>query len=294
LIDEVNKKILDEISNPEGGYTERLNLIKLLYFFFIDLVENNPINIKLSKRILSAFFQDKGFREIQKKVDDFFSEEIFIQEAVELIKPGSVKKGQVQEEDQKVYKEYSEKAKINLIDELSSEKELTIAQQTERKQEPAQEEETSPEYPGSNIRKLKHPGLIQDELLEEKTTIGEEKRAEDLIISPGAGEQSKKEISPEEIKAGIINTLFCEETYKKRIIKKIFRKDEKKFEDTVSLLLDASDWKKASVLIEEAFNKNKIDYFSEEAVKFVDIIQSYFSIESTLNKRMRGDENHRC
>ena len=87
LINVVNKQILAEVSNPSNGDSQRLNLVKLLYIYFLDLAENNPINIKLPKKILSAFFKDKGFTQIQNRVDKFFSEEIFIQETIELMKP---------------------------------------------------------------------------------------------------------------------------------------------------------------------------------------------------------------
>jgi len=85
LIKEINGKILQEINNPVNSDTQKLNLIKLLYYFFLDLTDNNPVNIKLPKKILSVFFQDKGFNDIKKRIDKFFSDEIFIQEAIELL-----------------------------------------------------------------------------------------------------------------------------------------------------------------------------------------------------------------
>lgn len=98
LLNEINKKILDEISSDETSDTQRLNLVKLPYHFFIDLTENNPINIKLPKTVLSAFFQDKVFDEIKKRTDNFFKEDIFIQEAVELMKK---KKEEVEKKQKK-------------------------------------------------------------------------------------------------------------------------------------------------------------------------------------------------
>jgi hypothetical protein len=84
----------------------------------------------------------------------------------------------------------------------------------------------------------------------------------------------------EDIKIKILNDLFCEETYKKKIIKCIFNKDENKFKESVNIVLSKGSWHEAASLIEELFNKHKVNYFSEEAVKFVDILQSHFARES--------------
>src|SRR5205085_195995 len=63
LIDEINSKILAEVNDTSNGDSQRLNLVKLLYYFFHDLPGNNPINIKIPKKILSVYLQDKGFAE---------------------------------------------------------------------------------------------------------------------------------------------------------------------------------------------------------------------------------------
>src|SRR5688572_24349807 len=46
LINDVNQKLYEEIS-AAGSDSQRMNLVKLLYYFFHDLGDNNPINIKI-------------------------------------------------------------------------------------------------------------------------------------------------------------------------------------------------------------------------------------------------------
>lgn len=86
LVNEINRRLFEEISQP-GSEQQRMNLVKLLYYFFHDLGTNNPINIKIPQKILSVYFNDKGYYDIKKRVDGFFSSEIFIQEAMELMDP---------------------------------------------------------------------------------------------------------------------------------------------------------------------------------------------------------------
>jgi hypothetical protein len=126
LVNEVNRKIFEEIS-AKGNDAHRMNLVKLLYYFFHDLGDNNPINIKLPKKILSVFFKDKGYFDIKERVDGFFSDEIFIQEAIELMDPETKrserKKSDVDVSDDQI-KEILSKAKTGLIDKESSDIEV--------------------------------------------------------------------------------------------------------------------------------------------------------------------------
>src|SRR5688572_13190291 len=71
LVNEINKRLLEEISQ-QGSEPQRMNLVKLLYYFFHDLGDNNPINIKIPQKILSVYFGDKGYYDIKRRVDGFF------------------------------------------------------------------------------------------------------------------------------------------------------------------------------------------------------------------------------
>lgn len=275
LINEVNKKIFEEISG-KGSDSHRMNLVKLLYYFFHDLGDNNPINIKLPKKILSVFFQDKGYLEIKKRVDDFFSDEIFIQEAIELMDPETKKSSKAKPDvgvsDEEI-KEIVIKAKTGLIDKESSNKEVEKILQAE--------EELPGEIGELNIEIIREQESKLPELEKSRLIVDEEIYSDDLMfVSQFNSLSLPVQITEDELKQKKINDLFCEETYKKKIIKNIFNKDENMFKDSVNNVLSKGSWPEASSLIEELFNKRKVDYFSEEAVKFVDILQSHFAKES--------------
>ncbi len=275
LIDEVNKNILEEINNPQSGDSQRLNLIKLLYVFFLDLVKNNPINIKISKKILSVFFNDKGFNQIRKRIDNFFSHEIFIQEAVELMKPKKAEKELIgAETDEKRAKEILSKAKTNLISTESSNKDIKIALET-GENIPKPEEIIDPKNLGE-IKTIRKSELVPEETFDEKA--GDELYSEELILESKLSEAVSALPETKEEKSEILfNELFCEQSYRRKILKKIFNKDENTFKELVKNILDSSSWQAASKKIDEYFTNNNIEYFSEEAVKFVDILQYYFT-----------------
>lgn len=324
LIQEINDKILQEINNPVNSDTQKLNLIKLLYYFFLDLTDNNPINIKLPKKILSVFFQDKGYTEIKGKIDRFFSDEIFIQEAIEILKPYKIKDkesvtetGELKDDE---LKQLIERAKSSLLSSDSYDKDITaalnITLKTEGTSEPAvtlepvnaHEESSIPETAGrTGISLSQQPeetkGIIKDitdlkreqandvELLDKKIELDEKIYSEDLKFQS----QLRDAIQAEPLTAGEarlkrLNDIFCEETFRKKIIKKLFNKDEKKFISTVLTILDYPTWKEASGFIGDYFDMNKIKYFSEESVKFVDLIENHYTAISEPMKKAQGGE----
>ena len=282
LINEVNKNILNEISNPSNGDSRRLNLIKLLYVFFLDLVKNNPINIKLPKKILSVFFRDKGFSEIQQRIDRFFSNEIFIQEAIELMKPAQKKAEKVEAEiDENRVKEILSKAKTNLISAESSNKDIKVALETDENAPKPEEIIKVEDLQG--IKTIRRSELIPEGILENtpEDKAEEELYSEDLILESKLNEAVKTESIPgdenkDKLFDKLFDELFCEQAFRKKILKKLFNRNEVTFKEFVNTLVEEKDWKSASLKIDEYFTNIGADYFSEEAVKFVDIIDYYF------------------
>ncbi len=308
LINEINEKILQEINSPLERYTQRLNLIKLLYYFFLELTDNNPINIKLPKKILSIYFNDKGYKEIKRSIDGFFSDEIFIQEAIELLNPAkkdekkSVSHTSGEELDDKTLKELIEKAKSSLLSSDSYDKEIQHALnlrtlEKEIKDEaftsvqPASQKQTETTGVITELTELHGEQMEQVELLDKKVDLDEQIYSEDLKFQSQLDEAIRPEpLSEEGLRLKRLNELFCEVTPRKRIIKKIFQRDEKKFIAAVLTILGSPTWEDATIHIEELFNKNKIKYFSEEAVKFVDLIESHYTRDTELMNKVRGNE----
>jgi hypothetical protein len=298
LIDEVNEKILLEISDPASSDTQRMNLIKLLYYYFQDLTKNNPINIKIPKKILSAFFQDKGFTEIKLRVDNFFSEEIFIQEAIELMKPQVKKTKQPEKEtDAVAAKKILTKIKSDLLITELSDKE--IEKSKEKVIEPGEPEHKGLSITEAEIKDIKDAEFLQGEKRINEPMIDQDIYSEKLVLSAGVQESLssvEETISPgpqtaDDKSIKIINELFCEETFKGRVIKKIFRRDIKAFMDSLKEILDSATWDDASAQIETLFNKKRVNYYSDEAIKFVDILQGYFAGNIEISGKKKSVEN---
>jgi hypothetical protein len=304
LINEINSKIFQEINNPVNSDTQKLNLIKLLYYFFLDLTDNNPINIKLPKKILSVFFQDKGYPEIKQKIDKFFSDEIFIQEAIELIKPFKVKareKEETEELDEDSLQKFIDSAKSSLLSsdvhDIDISHALNITLKTDDVAGPV-EDKSSGRLPEKttlpiikDITELKAEPAVDVKLPGTEIVLDEKIYSEDLKFQSQLQDAIRPEPpTQEEAKLNRLNEIFCEETYRKKIIKRIFNKDGKKFISSVLTILDYPTWKEASVCIGDLFDKNNIKYFSEEAVKFVDLIENHFiEINGPVNKA-QGNE----
>lgn len=306
LINDINLKLYEEISIG-GSDSQRMNLVKLLYYFFHDLGDNNPINIKIPRKILSVYFQDKGYTDIKKRVDAFFSDEIFIQEALDLMNPDTRKsqaKSEADASDEKV-KEIITKAKSDSI--AKSMKEKTAAE-PETAQEPAQEtpiklisttasnrevekillpeEEVPIEIIRVNIEELREQEAKLPEVEKSRLVIDEEIYSDDLLFAAQFSDMSPPVLlTDKQIRENLMNDLFCEPSYKKKIIKNIFRKSEDSFTENVNKILDLRSWSEAIASIDELFTKHKVNYYSEPAIKFVDILQSHFNKKSNIVTR---------
>ena len=301
LIDEINSKILAEVNDPSNGDSQRLNLVKLLYYFFHDLPGNNPINIKLPKKILSVYLQDKGFTEIKSRVDNFFSDEIFIQEAIELMKPGTQKSKSKANEDlsEEKVKEIVSNAKTslinttyiktNLINRESSNKDL---EKTLQAQEKLPEIASLPDVSKlPDIKSIREAEVKMPGIKDKKVISDDEIYSDDLLFASQLNDLVPPvPLTDEEVKAKLIDKIFYKDSYKKNIIKKIFNKNAVLFQNTVSIILDFETWKQASGYIANYYDNSKIDYFSDEAVKFVDLLDVHFknkaenSIENTYKR----------
>lgn len=289
LLNEVNRSLYAEISG-NNKTAHRMNLVKLLYYFFHDLGENNPINIKLPKKILSSYFSDKGYSEIKKKIDGFFSDEIFIQEAVELIDPENKKLPK-----EPVYDEDTEKQINNLIfkaraDFISKENSDIEIGRILKSDEPVNDA-LNDDIPEINIRLIRQqeseknltskPKKTAEVISLPKMSINEDEiYSDDLLFATQFSEiEPPAPPSSEELRKRLIDDLFCESTYRKKIIKRIFRKNEDEFKIQVNKILDSGTWREASTVIDELFKVKKVKLFSDEAVKFVDIFQNHFACD---------------
>ncbi len=283
LLNEVNRNIYEEISGRQSQ-AHRMSLVKLLYYFFHDLGENNPINIKLPRKILSAYFSDKGYHEIKKKIDGFFSDEIFIQEAIELIDPENKKlpreaaEGGITEEQ---IKQIISKAKTDFINKEIADKEI---ERILKADEPLDED-----IPVINIRLIREQEAKLPEVEKRRLIIDDEIYSDDLLFASQFNEITPpQQITDEEKRKRLIEDLFCENSYRKKILKKIFDKDETKFREGVNRILDKNNWDDAIILIDNLYRERKINFYSDAAVKFVDIFQNHFNNNKASNGKNKA------
>ena len=114
--------------------------------------------------------------------------------------------------------------------------------------------------------------------------LGEEIYSEDLILqSQLEAEEPHRQISEIEGKEKVFNKLFIEETFRKKILKKIFKKDESFFKEFVYSLIDENSWEDATKKIDEMFSNRNVNYYTDEAVRFVDIMQNHFTGSQTTS-----------
>lgn len=283
LLNQVNLNLLGEISGRENQ-AHRMNLVKLLYYFFHDLGENNPINIKLPKKILSVYFADKGYTEIKKKIDGFFSDEIFIQEAIELMDPENKKLPREKSDtgvSEEQIKQIISKAKTELINKERADKEV---EKILKADEPLQIE-----IPAINIKLIREQEAKLPEAGKNRLIIDDDIYSDDLLFASQFNEIAPPvQLTDEEKRKRLIEDLFCEASFRKKILKRIFDKDESKFNSSVNNILDKKNWDEAVIIIEGFYKKNKIKYYSAEAVKFVDIFQNHFNKNESFSGKNKA------
>ena len=72
---------------------------------------------------------------------------------------------------------------------------------------------------------------------------------------------------------------------KKKFIKKIFKRDDRRYQKFVGFINDLSNWKQASVAIDEMFYQTGVNPYSKVAIEFSDLIYNrYFPKESREKK----------
>ncbi len=81
-----------------------------------------------------------------------------------------------------------------------------------------------------------------------------------------------------------LNTLISQKQ-RKKFIKKIFRKQERQFQEFIALLNGTPTWKNASILIDSFFYQQGVNPYSREALEFSDLVYNrYFPKDIAVNK----------
>lgn len=201
------------------------------------------------------------------------------------------------ETDAAAAKKILTKIKSDLLITELSDKEIEKSKQ--KVPEPGEPEHKAQPVTEAEIKDIKDVEFLKGERRINEPIIDQDIYSEKLVLSTGLQESlssveenvSKESPARDDKNVKIINELFCEETFKSRVIKKIFRRDIKAFTDTLREVLDSPTWEDASAQIEKLFNKNRVNYYSEEAIKYVDILQGYFAGNIVISDKKKSVEN---
>jgi len=77
-----------------------------------------------------------------------------------------------------------------------------------------------------------------------------------------------------------LNAIISKEQ-REKFIKKLFRKNEASYADTIAELNSARTWRDASLLLNQLFETNKLNPFSDDVIEFTDTVQQRYTIEPT-------------
>ncbi len=132
----------------------------------------------------------------------------------------------------------------------------------------------TPEKPSQPITEEQKP----EELVDHSVFQFVHKSTEDPPTSPVAGSEviEKNEqalnVTPRVLD---VYTLFSPSD-QKLFIRKLFKKNEVEFRNTLDGLEPLQTWEEASVYLDSVFQANDVDPFSKEAIRFTDVIQSRY------------------
>lgn len=160
------------------------------------------------------------------------------------------------------------------------EREAEIAEEQPLKMEEIKDiEESKPEVEVDEIE----IGEMKIEPVEEEEEDEEEEEEEEIAAEPIAVKSKVADEMADFVASQMksdqplqnLNDMIMGRT-RKKIIKKLFNKNEKAFLSFIKLVNDQSAWKEASIVIDEAFYEHGINPYSKEAIIFSDIIYLRF------------------
>ncbi len=112
----------------------------------------------------------------------------------------------------------------------------------------------------------------------EEEDLEEDEEEEEVAPAGSTAADQLAQVVAEKIKGEKLEDLHSLITKKqrKKFIKKVFRKDEDRYNAFVDLLNRTADWKTASALIDDYFFEAGINPYSKEALEFSDLVYSRY------------------
>ncbi len=247
----------------------------------IDVGEETPLEEQVKDAVEELERFDEKFSELEEEELEFEEEEY--EEEPEPIeeepKFEAIEETPVQEEPERdeflAKPEPEEEAEVSepSIPEVEAEDETPSTFETQQEAavepEPAVEQEYEPQ--------------IEEEPVKPGETDKSSKVAEDLA------DHLAKQIAG----AGPLEDLnnMIKGRTRKKIIKKLFRKDEAAFNEFINKLNSMSSWKEASHFIDDTFYELNINPYSKEAITFSDIVyMRFFPKDKYIGERLEEDK----
>jgi hypothetical protein len=237
-------KEIDEKLFSSNMIEEAKKMLKTIADFMSDADEGASL---IALDIIIMSLKDRKLESLAnsfEKLTDSGKTDISLADAIELIEKGSVEDTSVEE---------AKEVKLDDID-VSD---VTVEKEVEEDEEDDEEDE-------------------EDEPVAEVEDSSPQQETSDRGYDAGSAlaDVVKSKVStghPLEDLAGMID-----KGMRKKFIKKLFKKNEAAYTEIISTLNSMSDWKDASLLIEDEFYNYEINPYAKEALAFSDICYSRF------------------
>jgi len=245
---------IDEKIYKEKTYETTLKTIKTICAFISEALETEVDTISID--VLEHSFSDHNlevYHNLIKKVKDNGTIDLKLSELERILREERIEFAQVVE--QKEEKPDVASMKLEEVEDIDSSKpEVEVGEidlkesQMEMAPEPEDEDEE-----------------FEEEVEEEEKEVNV---ADDLANYVAAKMKSDQPLED-------INNMIVGRN-RKKVIKRLFKKNEADFKSFVDILNAQNSWKEASVIIDEEFYQRSVNPYSKEALLFSDIVYNRF------------------
>lgn len=306
------KDLMDQIDNKafsENKFEMALKTVKAIVGFVGEAIEEQVDVISLE--VLKVAFEDRNLSDYSQLIEDLQNSgqnEITLSDLENLLREGSAGKPvetAVAPESKSIIEELEdiEESKPSVEVEGIDLKEMEVVPETdldEEIEEDEEEEELEEETATTGLKfhddeeievtPEAETDLDQEEPAEEpveETEVLPEKPVVETPPAPQPPKPAKSGAVADELANFVASKIksdspledinnFITGKNRKRIIKKLYKRKEDHFIKFISLLNEQTNWKEASVVIDEEFYQKGINPYSKEALLFSDLIYMRF------------------
>jgi hypothetical protein len=291
LITNIDKQVFDA-----DKLNKTLQTVKAIINFMND---GRDATDSISTNLLLKAFEDRNledYLQLVKMEHSNGAEELSFSQLEALLRTGQtasqrvaspteVQELSVEEvEDIETIKPEIQVEEITVESEISEVTEETTELEEELEEEEEEEEEVVAAAPAEVP--VETPTKEKTEILEEETE--EPSSVEEPQEETATAADQLADVVSEKIKGKYLPDLneVISSKYQKKFIKKIFKKDERRFIKFINYLNQLTSWKKASAAIDEMFYQTGVNPYSSIAIEFSDMIYNrYFPKDKMLERQ---------